>query len=137
MQQFLLDFSPKLVRVNADIGPHRSAIDWSMVHFYFTNRHTELTTTHKEKTMETTEFAKQTLKFQKTVFENSFNAMVMVQDQTEKMFNSYLDKLPWVTEDAKKTIESSADMAKKARDDFKKAVEDGFAKFEELLEEKE
>ncbi len=87
--------------------------------------------------METTEFVKQTLKFQKTVFENSFNAMVMVQDQTEKMFNSYLDKLPWVTDDAKKTMESSADMAKKARDDFKKAVEDGFAKFEELLEEKE
>ncbi len=86
--------------------------------------------------METTEFAKQTLKFQKTVFENSFNALVMVQDQTEKMFTSYLDKLPWVTEDAKKTLESSTDMAKKARDDFKKAVEDGFARFEELLEEK-
>ncbi|MBT8346741.1 MAG: hypothetical protein KJO60_13220 [Desulfofustis sp.] len=86
--------------------------------------------------METTEFAKQTLKFQKTVFENSFNAMVMVQDQTEKMFNSYLDNLPWVTEDAKKTLESSTDMARKARDDFKTAVEDGFAKFEELLEEK-
>ena len=86
--------------------------------------------------METTEFAKQTLKFQMTVFENSFNAMVMVQDQTEKMFNSYLDKLPWVTDEAKKTLESSTDMAKKARDDFKKAVEDGFARFEELLEEK-
>jgi chromosome segregation ATPase len=86
--------------------------------------------------METTEFAKQTLKFQKTVFENSFNAMVMVQEQTEKMYNSYLEKLPWVTEDAKKTLESSADMAKKARDDFKKAVEDGFTKFEELMEEK-
>ena len=52
------------------------------------------------------------------------------------MFTGYLDKLPWVTEDAKKTLESSTDMAKKARDDFKKAVEDGFARFEEMLEEK-
>jgi Cft2 family RNA processing exonuclease len=86
--------------------------------------------------METTQFAKQTLSFQKTIFENSFNAMVMAQDQTETMFNNYLEKLPWVTEESKKTMDASAEIAKKARDDFKKAVEDGFARFEELLEEK-
>lgn len=86
--------------------------------------------------METAKFAKQTLGFQKTIFENSFNAMIMAQDQTEKMVNSYLDQLPWVTEDSKKSLHTSLDMAKKARDDFKKAVEDGFVKFEELLQEK-
>ena len=37
--------------------------------------------------METTQFAKQTLGFQKTILENSFNAMILVQDQTEKMVN--------------------------------------------------
>lgn len=86
--------------------------------------------------METTQIAKQTLNFQKTIFDNSFNAMIMVQDQSEKMLNGYLDKLPWVTEESKKSLQSSIDMAKQARNDFKKAVEDGFVKFEELLEEK-
>lgn len=87
--------------------------------------------------METAKFAKQTLGFQKTIFDNSFNAMIMVQDQTEKMVNSYLDQLPWVTEDGKKSLQTTISMAKKTRDDFKKAVEDGYHKFEELLEEKQ
>ena len=86
--------------------------------------------------METTQFAKQALGFQKTILENSFNAMIMIQDQTEKMVNGYLDQLPWVTDDNKKALQSSVDMVKKARDDFKKAVDDGYAKFEELLEKK-
>ncbi|SDO37519.1 hypothetical protein [Desulforhopalus singaporensis] len=86
--------------------------------------------------METAKLAKQTLAFQKTMFDNSYNAMLMVQDQSEKVLNSYLDQLPWVTEESKSSLKSSIDMAKQARDDFKKAVEDGFAKFEELIEEK-
>jgi hypothetical protein len=86
--------------------------------------------------METAKFAKQTLGFQKTIFENSFNALIMAQEQTEKIISSYLEQLPWVTADGKKSLQTSIDMAKKTRDDFKKAVDDGFSKFEELLEEK-
>ena len=86
--------------------------------------------------MESAKFFKQTVGFQKTVFENSFNALVVAQDQTEKMVSSYLDQLPWVTEESKKSMQASVDLAKKARDDFKKAVDEGYAKFEELLEEK-
>ena len=86
--------------------------------------------------METTQFAKQALGFQKTMLENSFNAMTMIQDQTETMINGYLGQLPWVTAEGKKSLQTSVDMAKKARGDFKKAVDDGFSKIEELLEEK-
>ena len=87
--------------------------------------------------METTKFAKQTLGFQKTIFENSFNALIMVQDQTEKMVNGYLDQLPWVTGEGKKSLQASIEIAKNARDDFNKAVEDGFNTIEEVLVEKE
>ncbi|MFT5727119.1 MAG: hypothetical protein ACI8PB_001251 [Desulforhopalus sp.] len=86
--------------------------------------------------METTQFAKQALEFQKVMLDNSFNAMIMVQDQTEKMVNGYLDQLPLVTAEGKKTLQTSADVTKKARDDFKKAVDEGFSKIEQLLEEK-
>ncbi len=83
--------------------------------------------------MDTTQFTKQALEFQKTILENSFNAMIMVQDQTEKMINSCLNQLPLVTEDGKKSLQASIDMAKKARDDYKKSVYDGFNKIEELI----
>jgi hypothetical protein len=86
--------------------------------------------------METMPFAKQTLGFQKTILENSFNAMNMIQDHTEKMFNGYLDQQPWMTPESKKSVQTSIDIAKKARDDFKNAVDEGFSKFEELLEVK-
>ena len=86
--------------------------------------------------MDTTQLAKQTLNFQKTIFDNSFNAMILVQDQTEKMINSYMEQLPWVTEEGKKSLETSVEMGKKARDDFKKAVDDSYEKFEEMLKGK-
>jgi hypothetical protein len=86
--------------------------------------------------MDSSQFVKQTLGFQKTIFDNSFSAMIVIQDQTEKMMNSYLDQLPWVTDESKSSMKASVDMAKKARDDFKTAVEDGFKKFEEMLEQK-
>lgn len=86
--------------------------------------------------MDSTQFVKQTLGFQKTIFENSYNAMIVVQDQTEKMMNSYLDQLPWVTEESKSSMKTTTDLAKKAREDFKTSVDDGFAKFEEMLEKK-
>ncbi len=86
--------------------------------------------------METTQFAKQAIDFQKVMLDNSFNAMIMVQDQTEKMVNGYLDQLPWVTAEGKKTLQTSSDVTKKARDDYKKAVDEGFSKIEQLLEEK-
>lgn len=86
--------------------------------------------------MEITKVAKQMIGFQKSIFENSFTTLTLAQDQTENMVNSYLDQLPWVTEEGKKSLQDSVDMAKKARADFKKAVDDGYAKFEEMLQEK-
>jgi len=86
--------------------------------------------------METTQMAKQALGFQKTIFNNSFNAMVLAQEQTEKMLGSYIEKLPWVTEESKKSLETSVEMGKKACADFKKAVDEGYAKFEDMLEKK-
>jgi hypothetical protein len=83
--------------------------------------------------MEPKGIAKQAITFQKALFENTFNAMKMVQDQTEKMMDAYLSQISWIPEEGKKTISDSAKFCKKARDDFKKAVDDGFVKMEELF----
>ena len=86
--------------------------------------------------METTQMTKQALGFQKTIFNNSFNAMVLAQEQTEKMLGSYIEKLPWVTEENKKSLETPVETGKKACADYKKAVDEGYAKFEDMLEKK-
>jgi hypothetical protein len=52
----------------------------------------------------TAKVAKQMVGFQKTVFENSFNTMNVVQDQTESMLNNFIGQFPWVTEDGKKQM---------------------------------
>lgn len=84
--------------------------------------------------MEPKGMAKQTIAFQKTLFENSFNAMKMVQDQTETMMNTFLSQCAWGSDEEKKAVSDSVEFYKKARDDFKKAVDDGFIKIEEMVE---
>ncbi|WP_207683362.1 hypothetical protein [Desulfonema magnum] len=76
---------------------------------------------------------KQIITFQRTAFENAFNAVSTVQDQTEKMTGDFLTQLPWVNEEGKKVISNSTEFYKKARTNFKNAVDDGFAKMEELF----
>jgi transposase-like protein len=86
--------------------------------------------------METEKIANQMISFQRTLFDSSFNAVKMAQDQTEKMANSFMDKLSWIPEDGKKVVTDSADFYKKARDDFKKSVDDGFTRMEEMFARK-
>jgi endo-alpha-1,4-polygalactosaminidase (GH114 family) len=87
--------------------------------------------------METKRMAKQMITFQRSLFENSYHAMNMVVDQTENMAKSLMDQLPMVPQENKKAMEDALGFYKKAREDFKKAVEDGFAKMEELFAAKE
>ena len=86
--------------------------------------------------MDQTQIAKQMIGFQKTVFDNSFNAMAVVQDQTETMVNNLMTQLPWVTEDGKKQMNETFAFTKKAREDFKKAVDQGYAQFDTLFDQK-
>ena len=86
--------------------------------------------------METPQFAKQMIGFQKTVFNNSFTALANVQDQTETMIKNFIGQFPWVTEESKKQMNDTYAYIKKARNDFKKAVDDGFDQFEKLADNK-
>ena len=80
--------------------------------------------------METGKIAKQMIDFQKTAFDNTFSAMVALQDQTEKMVNLSIDQSAWLPEDGKKAINQWTAACKKGRDDFKKFVDDNFSKAE-------
>jgi hypothetical protein len=84
--------------------------------------------------MESTKMAKQMMDFYKTTFDNSFNAMVMLQEQSEKMVNTFMDQATWLPEEGKGTLKEWASTYKKAREDFKKSVDEGFKKVEEYFD---
>jgi polyhydroxyalkanoate synthesis regulator phasin len=87
--------------------------------------------------MEMQKMGKQLINFQKSLFENSYHAMNMVFEQTENMVNSFLKQMPMVPEESKKAMDDVLVFYKKSRDDFKKAVDDGFTKMEEIFIPKE
>ncbi len=86
--------------------------------------------------MDAKQLAKQMLDFNKTAFDSSFSAMSVLQDQTEKLILSFLDKTDWIPKEGKKAIDEWKNY-KKAREDFKayadetyKKIADYFAKTE-------
>ena len=76
---------------------------------------------------------KQMITFQKTFFENAYEATCRIQNQTEKMNETLFKQMPFMSDEGRKMIDESVVMGKKARDQFKKAVDDGFVKLESLF----
>ena len=80
--------------------------------------------------MEPIKITKQMVEFQKATFDNSFSAMVMVQDQGEKMIKMSLDQAAWLPEEGRKLIEQWLESYKKGREDFKKIVDENYGRVE-------
>lgn len=70
--------------------------------------------------------AKQTVEFYKTSFNNSFNAMMLLQEQAQKMFDMQLGQLPGLPDEAKSTIKQWIDTYNKGCQQFKATVDEGF-----------
>ena len=83
--------------------------------------------------MESAKITKQMIDFQKTTFDNTFSAMVMLQEQTERMTNTLLDQAAWLPEEGKKAINDWVKAYKKGREDFKKIVDENFTKVEDFF----
>ena len=80
--------------------------------------------------MDQKQLFKQMLDFQKTTFDNSFNAMVLLQEQTEKASVTLLDQATWLPEEGRKAIDEWIAAYKKGREDFKALVDENFSKVE-------
>lgn len=80
--------------------------------------------------MEHGKIVKQMLDFHKTTFDNTFNAMCLLQEQTEKMVNMFLEQSPWVPEEGRKLINEWIEAYKKGRTEFKAAVDESYKRVE-------
>ncbi len=81
--------------------------------------------------------AKQIIDFQKSTFDNSYTALVMLQDQAERMTQTVMDQNTWLPDEGKKVMEDWAQMYKQGRVDFKELVDQNFDKMADFFGESE
>jgi len=83
--------------------------------------------------MDQKQILKQMIDFNKATFDNTFNAMVMLQEQSERAANTLMEQATWLPEDGKKAINEWVKAYKKGREDFKKVVDENFQKVLSLI----
>jgi len=84
--------------------------------------------------MENKEIVKQMVDLYKISFENSFSTMVMLQDHAEKLLKNFIDHNPGMSDEGKKVIDQWNSVYKKGRDDFKKAIDEGYERIETFFD---
>jgi len=85
--------------------------------------------------MEPIKMAKQMIDFNKATLDNTFDAMVLLQKQTEKMVSTFIAQATFLPEEGKKMLDEWVQTFKKGREEFKKAVDEGFTKVETYFTE--
>jgi hypothetical protein len=84
--------------------------------------------------MEPNFMLKQMLDFNKTAYDNSFSAMLTIQEQNAKMVNTFLEQAAWMPEEGKKLIRDWVGAYKKGCEDFKKTADENYRKVDEFFE---
>ncbi len=80
--------------------------------------------------MENKKIARQIIEFHKSTFDNTFNSLGILQEQTGKMVQTYLQQASWLPAEGKKLIEEWVAMYAKGRNEFKSAVDKNYKKVE-------
>ena len=83
--------------------------------------------------MEKKQAFKQMMEFNKTAFDYTFNAMTVLQEQTEKMINLSLEQATMLPQEGKKALAEWLKACRQGGETFKKAVDNGFQKMEAFL----
>ena len=81
--------------------------------------------------MNQSDFFKQAIEFNRTTFDNAFDATVLLQNQFEQVATSMLDQAGWMPAEGRKAIDNYADAFKSGRTQFKDYVDESFKKAEE------
>jgi hypothetical protein len=78
---------------------------------------------------------KQMVQFNKTAFDQGYNALEILWRQNEKMTNTFLDQAAWLPEDGKKSVNEWMRLFKNGCDDFKKTADQNYKSLEKLFAE--
>lgn len=83
--------------------------------------------------MEDKIFAKQIIDFYKSIFDNTFNSLNVLQQQMEKMFQNFIQQSTWFPPEVKGAINEWGNICNKGRNDFKEVVDNNYKKLEECF----
>jgi len=80
--------------------------------------------------MDPKQIVKQMIQFTRTTFDNTFDSITILQEQTEKLIGTYLEQAPIIPAEGKKAIADWMKAYKKGREEFKTTVDDNYKKVE-------
>lgn len=83
--------------------------------------------------MEQNQILKQMIAFNQTTFNNTFHAMVLLQDQFERVGQTAVDQADWLPAEGQKAIETLVQTYKTGRDNYKKHMDDSYQKVEQYF----
>lgn len=84
--------------------------------------------------MEPRAIAKQIMAFQKAAIDSSFDALGLLQDQTERVVHTLMQQAFCFPDEGKRVLGEWVTACKKTRDDFKQAVDENFKNMESFLD---
>jgi hypothetical protein len=76
---------------------------------------------------------KQVMDFNKNSFDNTFNAMMNIGEQNERVLRSFMDQA-WIPEESKKAVFEWVDVYRKGWVDFKKAADENYKTFVKVID---
>ncbi|MBF0232252.1 MAG: hypothetical protein HQK65_04340 [Desulfamplus sp.] len=75
----------------------------------------------------------QVIDFQKNIFDNSFQMMSNIQDQSEQMISKSIEKNPLIPNDTLKICTYWMDLIKKNRKNYKSYIDTNFMKMKDIF----
>lgn len=84
--------------------------------------------------MKQNQIIKQMIEFNQATFNNTFQAMVLLQDQFERIAQTTVEQANWLPAEGRKTIENWVEAYKTGRDNYKSYVDDSYKKVETYLD---
>lgn len=83
--------------------------------------------------MEQKQVLRQVFEFNQATFNNAFEAMVLIQDQYEKIAITALDQIPGLPAEGRKVIDNWAAVFKYGRQSFRQQMDNSFEQAEKLM----
>jgi gamma-glutamyl:cysteine ligase YbdK (ATP-grasp superfamily) len=83
--------------------------------------------------MDQKQILKQMIEFNQATFNNTFQAMMLLQDQFERVAQTAIDQSNWLPAEGRKAIENWVEAYKTGRDNYKSYVEDSYKKVEKYF----
>ncbi len=75
----------------------------------------------------------QMIRLNRAVFETAFSTLSLLQDHAQMMGNLFMEQAQWMPRESKKVSDEWMNACRKGRENFKKAVDESFAKAESFL----